>query len=264
MDESFAHRLPSGAAADTSATAANGLETVGQPASAGASYTVTGRVNVVSGSPSLYVRFWNASGDVLTSAATGYSGPNGVWSPLSATLTAPTGTVKVTALLYSSIAGTSTAYWDTVRLTRTAEVTVPDYGFENGLGGWSQYGPGGNTASTDRAFTGTTSAKLVDTSTTTATGLESLKVPGAAGVRYNAVARVYVQSGAPSIYVRYYNAAGTLLSSTAADFAGALNSWQWLKVAGTSPVALAEHISGRDLGALFTAWLYTPTKPPHP
>lgn len=29
-------------------------------------------------------------------------------------------------------------------------------------------------------------------------------------------------------------------------------------------IALAERLSGRDLGALFTAWLYTPAKPAHP
>ena len=29
-------------------------------------------------------------------------------------------------------------------------------------------------------------------------------------------------------------------------------------------IAHAERIAGRDLGALFTAWLYTPSKPAHP
>ncbi len=29
-------------------------------------------------------------------------------------------------------------------------------------------------------------------------------------------------------------------------------------------IALAERISGKDLGALFTAWLYTASKPAHP
>ena len=29
-------------------------------------------------------------------------------------------------------------------------------------------------------------------------------------------------------------------------------------------IAHAERVSGRDLGALFTAWLYTPSKPAHP
>jgi aminopeptidase N len=32
----------------------------------------------------------------------------------------------------------------------------------------------------------------------------------------------------------------------------------------TEFIALAEHLSGRNLGALFTTWLYTPSKPAHP
>ena len=30
------------------------------------------------------------------------------------------------------------------------------------------------------------------------------------------------------------------------------------------PLPLAERISGRNLQALFTTWLYTPSKPAHP
>ncbi|WP_250036465.1 carbohydrate binding domain-containing protein [Paractinoplanes maris] len=225
---------------DTSTTVANGLESARQAAVAGVSYTASARVNVVSGKPSVYVRFWNAAGDVLTSAATGFTGTPGAWTPVSATLTAPAGTTQVSTLLYYAQAGTGTAYFDQAAVTRTADLVVPDHGFENGLGGWTQWGAGGNTASTERAWTGITSAKIVDTSTTTATGLESARMPASAGVRHSAVARVFVASGTPSIYLRYYNEAGALITSTAVDFTGPTNSWQWLRVAATAPAGTTQ------------------------
>nr|WP_221379216.1 trypsin-like serine protease [Actinoplanes polyasparticus] len=232
--------VASGRIVDASTTVANGLESAGQPAVAGVSYTVSARVNVAAGQPDLYVRFWNAGGDVLSSAATSFAGTAGRWTPLTATMTAPAGTTKVSALLYFSQARTGTAYFDQIGVARTADVTVPGHGFENGLAGWTQWGAGGNTASTERAWTGTTSAKLVDTSTTTATGLESVRLPAAPGVRYTGLSRVLVASGTPSIYLRFYNASGALISSTAADFTGATNAWQWLRVAAAAPAGTAE------------------------
>ncbi|GAA0492973.1 hypothetical protein Ade02nite_69800 [Paractinoplanes deccanensis] len=225
---------------DSTATNGTGLESGRQPAVAGVSYTVSARVNVTSGKPDLYVRFYNAAGDVLSSAASQAWGPAGVWAPVSVTLTAPAGTERVGALFYSNQANTGTAYYDQVEIRRTADVTVADHGFENGLGGWTQWGAGGNTASTDRAWTGTTSAKLVDTSTTTATGLESAKMPATAGVRYSAVARAYVVSGTPSIYLRFHDASGALITSTAADFTGTNATWQPLRVAATAPAGTAQ------------------------
>ncbi len=225
---------------DSSATAANGLESAGQPAVAGVSYTASARVYVTAGQPSLYVRFLDAAGDVVSSAATSFAGTAREWSPMATTLTAPAGTTRVTALLYYTQPGLGTAYFDQVGVARTADVAVPDHGFENGLAGWTQWGAGGNTASTDRAWTGTTAAKLVDTSTTTATGLESVRLPAAAGVRYSGLARVFVASGTPSVYLRFYNASGALITSTATDFAGPVNTWQWLRVAAVAPAGTTQ------------------------
>ena len=47
-----------------------------------------------------------------------------------------------------------------------------------------------------------------------------------------------------------------------------LRSWAQIHRGGNVTteqfIALAERTSGKDLGALFTAWLYTPSKPAHP
>ncbi|MCY1136577.1 trypsin-like serine protease [Actinoplanes sp. Pm04-4] len=225
---------------DASTTAADGLEGTSQPAVPGVSYTATAQVTVTAGKPDLYLRFFNTAGDVVGSSATAFAGSLGRWTPIAHTATAPAGTARVSALLYYSLVNTGTAYFDQIAVARTADVAVPNHGFENGLAGWTQWGAGGNTASTERAYTGATSAKLVDTSTATATGLESVRLPAAPGVRYSGLARMFVQSGTPSIYLRFYNASGALITSTAVDHAGPANSWQWLRVAATAPAGTAE------------------------
>jgi hypothetical protein len=224
---------------DTSTTAATGLETGRQPAVPGVGYTTTAWVNTAGGTPGLYLRFYDAAGKVLLSTATSPTGAPGRWTRLGTTATAPAGTDRVTVLLYLPIAGTGTAYFDQVDLRRAADVAVPGHGFENGLAGWTQFGSGGNTASADRAYTGTTSATIVDTSAAAATGLESLRLPAVAGVRYTGVAWMYVQSGTPSIYLRFHDASGALLSSAAQDFTGGANRWAPVQVAATAPAGTA-------------------------
>ncbi|WP_030436787.1 M1 family metallopeptidase [Actinoplanes subtropicus] len=80
--------------------------------------------------------------------------------------------------------------------------------------------------------------------------------------------------GAPNLFSRavYSRGAMTLhaLRLTVGDpaFFRILRSWAQLHRNGNVTteefVALAERISGRDLDGLFTAWLYTPSKPAHP
>jgi hypothetical protein len=234
--------VTSGRVVDTSTTTATGLESGRQPAVAGVGYTATARVNISSGTPGLYLRFFDGDGEVLLSTATTATGAPGQWSPMRTTATAPAGTERVTVLLYLAMADRGTVYFDQVDLRRAADLAVADSGFENGLAGWAQHGAGGNSASADRAYTGTTSAKIVDTSTTTATGLESVRQSAVAGIRYTGVAWMYVQSGKPSIYLRFYDASGALLSSSAADFAGATGRWLPVQVAATAP-AKTTHVA---------------------
>jgi aminopeptidase N len=80
--------------------------------------------------------------------------------------------------------------------------------------------------------------------------------------------------GAPNLFVGavYDRGAMTLHALRLAvgdkTFFRILRSWAAIHRGGNGTteefIALAEHTSGRDLGALFTAWLYTPSKPAHP
>jgi aminopeptidase N len=80
--------------------------------------------------------------------------------------------------------------------------------------------------------------------------------------------------GAPNLFVGavYNRGAMTLqaLRLTVGDreFFRILRAWARIHRNGNGTtaefIALAEHLSGRDLGAFFTAWLYTASKPAHP
>jgi aminopeptidase N len=80
--------------------------------------------------------------------------------------------------------------------------------------------------------------------------------------------------GPPNLFIGavYNRGAMTLhaLRTTVGDqtFFRILRSWARIHRYGNGStkefIALAQHLSGRNLGALFTAWLYTPSKPAHP
>lgn len=116
-----------------------------------------------------------------------------------------------------------------------ADLKLTNSGFESDLTGWSQWGEGGNTVSTARAYEGVKSARITDGDTTTGTGLESGLMTAKAGTRYAAFARVYVESGAPDLYLRFYTSSGTLTGNFYTNFTGAPGSWSVLKVTGTAP-----------------------------
>jgi hypothetical protein len=103
---------------DTSATDAYGRES--QPAlaaTAGTRYAAFARVWVQSGSASLYLRFRDVNGNLLSySPFTGAS--TGQWNNLTVTGQAPAGTTRVSALIYSGVANQGTAYWDEVLISK--------------------------------------------------------------------------------------------------------------------------------------------------
>lgn len=122
-----------------------------------------------------------------------------------------------------------------LRPATAADLPSTNYGFESGLSGWTQFGDGGNVATAERAYEGGQSAKVVDTSATNPTGLESARRTASAGRRYVAFARVNVASGQPDLYLRFHDSAGALTGTMYTSFSGALNSWTALRISGTAP-----------------------------
>ncbi|WP_127587289.1 hypothetical protein [Paenibacillus koleovorans] len=74
-----------------------------------------------------------------------------------------------------------------------SDMLISNYSFESGTTGWTQtWGTGGFTASTEQAYSGTHSVKVVDTSATAPLGLESNYMSATAGSTYIAYARHYI------------------------------------------------------------------------
>jgi hypothetical protein len=119
------------------------------------------------------------------------------------------------------------------------DIVVSNFGFESGLSGWTQFGTGGNTTTTERAFAGVTSAKVVDTSGEDATGLDSTRLVASAGSGYVAQARAYVVAGRPDLYLRFYNSAGDLLSTNFSTATGPANQWNLVRTKATAPAGTA-------------------------
>ncbi|MET9063655.1 hypothetical protein [Streptosporangium sandarakinum] len=116
---------------------------------------------------------------------------------------------------------------------RAADLIVANGGFDDGLTGWSgSHSPGGATAVT---WQGRTAARIADTDATKAYGRESMpSLPATAGTRYAVFAKVWIESGSADLYLRFRDAAGTLLSS-AYTRVTTTGRWVDMRATGTAP-----------------------------
>ncbi|WP_127581566.1 hypothetical protein [Paenibacillus koleovorans] len=138
-----------------------------------------------------------------------------------------------------------------------ADLLVPNYSFESGLASWTQkYGTGGITSSTDQAFTGANSLKIVDNVSTVAYGIESDYLPALAGTTYVTYARAYIASGAADLYLRFWNSSKTYLGTTYVSKSTPSNEWTYLKATGAAPAGTAYvtamlYSSGANIGTTY-------------
>jgi hypothetical protein len=242
---------------DTSGTNAIGMESSKEAATSGTSYKASTKVYVATGTAAIYVRFWDSSNTLLSSFAQSLSSPLNTWTDLSVTGLAPTGTAKVSALLYSSQSAITTAYFDNVAIDRV----IRNGGFEEAasgsvIPGWSlPYGTSGISVVSTEQHSGSWSFKLNDTSSTTSTGIESAKLPTVAGEKFRATTQVKVTTGTASIYVRFWDSSGTLLQSWS-ETSGVTSGWQPLEVIGTAPTSTASvsMLLYSGVGAVTTAY----------
>jgi len=132
---SYSHKM-----ADTGNTQSYGLQTVRMSASPDKGYVASTWVYVESGLFDLYLEFWNAlSGGARLAVASKSSTSTGQWEYLDLTMTAPTGTVAVDLLVYSSVENVGTGYFDgaELRLRRSFwSVNNHDGDTGNDLEGW--------------------------------------------------------------------------------------------------------------------------------
>lgn len=126
---------------DNSATASTGLFSASVPVTAGASYTAGAsikRLDTAHTTPSIYIKFYDSSGNAVGSASAYSNGAYNVWDHVTRTATAPSGAVTAKVLCYSSIASTGNCYFDGVFLRRNAaESATLRYVSPNGSGNGS-------------------------------------------------------------------------------------------------------------------------------
>lgn len=90
---------------------------------AGQKFDLYASVFRVSGTPALYLRFYQEDGTIV-SFHQNYAGTADKWSRFKLTGTAPADVVGMTALLYSGTTDTGTAYWDEVLFTAHGETPL--------------------------------------------------------------------------------------------------------------------------------------------
>ncbi|TMV51493.1 hypothetical protein FE783_06875 [Paenibacillus mesophilus] len=223
---------------DTSTTASIGAESVKISGIVpGESYAASVKAYVTSGSGAVYVRFFDSAGTLLTSEAKWVSSPANQWTPVSVTAVAPANAAQASVLLYSSLSGTTTTYFDTVTLERS----LRNPGFEEGavgtvIPGWMQtFGSSGVSVTTEQADEGTKSLKLVDGSTTGSIGAESDKLTVSAGQYIGVTAKAYVTSGTVSLNIRFWDAGNTLLQTATQSLSSPQSQWTPMSVSATAP-----------------------------
>ena len=99
---------------DSSATESSGLQSDRFAITGDLSYRFTVAANIQSGTPQLFGYFYDAAGTQLVSASAVVRGSAGTWSLGSLSMTAPTGATQASVMLYSPLAGVTTAYFDDV------------------------------------------------------------------------------------------------------------------------------------------------------
>ncbi|NOU71124.1 hypothetical protein GC098_06725, partial [Paenibacillus sp. LMG 31458] len=156
-----------------------------------------------------------------------------------------------------------------VRAAEAAEIIpVPNSGFEQDLvsgkiPSWGYFSGGiqtGLSMSETTKFAGNRSMKI-DKTQTGALGAESVKLAVTPGKSYEAVVKLYVESftGAPTLWIRWYNTAGQPLNKQATSTISAppLNKWLDIRVQGIAPsdAAFATVFVYGSTGVLMTAYV---------
>lgn len=224
----------------------------------GASYTASANMYVSSGTASIYIQFYDIAGNFIVNTSQWAPPPVQNWTIVSVTATAPANASKASVLLYSSTSGITSTYYDNIALGQT----LRNPGFEEGnVGnviptGWSQpYGSTGISVVSDRFDEGTKSLKLVDTNPSGPIGVESDRMTVSAGKQIEVSARVYVESGVVSLYLRFWGANNAILNSKTHDI---YENDEWTSInisdiapAGTSKVGIILYSGGAGTGTAY-------------
>ncbi|RAV19708.1 immunoglobulin-like domain-containing protein [Paenibacillus contaminans] len=189
----------------------------------------------------------------LTLPATGLNGSVISWQSSNPSIISPSGAVsrppqsegdQTVTLTANMIYGMESDTRTFIVTVKSCWETLSNPGFETGnLSGWSQLSgtPANLAFDQSRTSSGAYSLKFNDSSNTSAVGAESEKLDAVEGISYSAAVQVYIESGNASIYLRFYSAAGGLISQFSAG-STTRNKWTPLAVTAVAPPG-AEYVS---------------------
>lgn len=225
---------------DASATSAAGLLSAPVAVTPSHNYRLVVDARRIDTIGNVYMRYFDANNALISSSVATLSGGVGVWSTTTLAFTPPAGTVTASVLLYIGVAPVGSIRFDDVRILDDG--LIRNSGFETPLAGgmipgWSvAYGVIGDfQTSGAQKLTGSASLRMVDGSATAASGLISDAVAVTAGDPLRVTAGVFRVAGAPSLFVRFYNAAGAQLSNQSVGYATVPNSWDDLAIDVVAP-----------------------------
>lgn len=227
---------------DTNATAAAGLLSAPIAVTPSHNYRMVVDSRRIDTIGNAYMRYFDANNTLISSSVVQLSGSVGVWSTTTLAFRPPAGTVSASVLLYIGAAQVGSIRFDNVRILDDGRVA--NSGFETPLSagaipGWSvAYGSISDfQTSGAQKLTGGASLRMLDGSSSAASGLISDSVAVAAGDRLRVNAGVYRISGAPAMYVRFYNASGAQLANQSVGYSTVQNSWDSLAIDVVAPAS---------------------------
>jgi hypothetical protein len=167
---------------DTSTQAPVGLESAPLATTGGTGYRGYAWVWLESGTADFYLRFSDDTGTILLSEHTLLSAASARWVTVAVRAVAPAAATRVTALLYSGVASTGTAYWDDVLITKAGPTDLGYQAF-NSSPNATTFGLGDDQNRIYGLYAGTSSVtpQLAVIDANTDSVVQTLAVPSALG-----------------------------------------------------------------------------------
>lgn len=226
------------------------------PVVPGQQYTASASMYLVSGQGAIYFYFYDAAGKMIKSVFTSKSAPLGAWTDVAITAAPPAGAAELAVVLATGQANIGKVYFDNVTLQ--AVNLIPNGGFESGMTQWNAaYGDSRRmTVVSEPKFSGSYSLKLDDNSAQSSLGMESDKFAATEGRSYTAEARVRVDSGSATFYLRFYDAADFQLNQTSKTVGVTQGLWQPVAASmvappGTAKASVVVYSSQVNVGVMY-------------
>lgn len=138
-------------------------------------------------------------------------------------------------LLYALVFGMLPLY---ATETRAHTISFLNGGFDSGLAGWNVlHGNIANmTVTSEIKYSGGFSLKIKDMENNAAYAMISDQYPVSPGKTYTATAKLYLEGGSGSIYLYFYDAAGTRIQSVFSGISAPQNMWTDVSISSPVPV----------------------------